>query len=74
MLEAIQNIEFSVGRDGKVSLPEFRVNTETAKLLKTDPSIHSPDLLARFEETRERKVTEALEKEAARKAKFWKEE
>lgn len=73
MLEALESIEFSVGRDGKVVLPEFRVGADITKLLASDPSLSSPELEARAEEITKLKSAQALEKEAARKAKFRKE-
>lgn len=70
MLAALESIEFSVGRDGQVVLPEFRVGSGIAKLLDTDPSSRSPELEARAEEIMRLKSAQALEKEKARKAKF----
>nr|WP_312972992.1 hypothetical protein [Pseudomonas sp.] len=73
MLEALESIEFSVGRDGKVVLPEFRVGSDIARQLGTDPSVNSPKLDARAQEIMKLKSAQALEKEAARKAKFHRE-
>lgn len=70
LLEALESIEFSVGRDGQVVLPEFRVGSDIAKLLGTDSSLRSPELEARAEEIIRLKSAQALEKEKARKAKF----
>ncbi len=70
MLKAIETVEYSVGRDGEVTLPEFRVHPAMAHRLRTDPSLHSPELLARVEEVTKLKSAQALAAEAARKAKF----
>lgn len=72
-LQALETIEFSVDRDGNVNLPEFRVGMGMAERLKNDPSVNSPELLARVDAVTEMKTAQALEKEAARKAKFRKE-
>ncbi|KHK66442.1 MULTISPECIES: hypothetical protein [Pseudomonas] len=70
MLKAIETVEYSVDRDGQVSLPEFRMHPSLAKRLHSDPSLHEPQLLARVEEVKKIKITQALAAEAARKAKF----
>ena len=70
MLKAIETVEYSVDRDGQVSLPEFRMHPSLAKRLHTDPSLHEPELLARVEEVKKIKITQALAAEAARKSKF----
>ena len=70
MLQAMETVEYSVGRDGAVVLPEFRVSPSIAKLLSTDPSLSSPELQARADAIKKLKSAQALEKEAARKARF----
>lgn len=70
MLKAIEQVEFSVDRDGQVSLPEFRMHPSVAKRLHSDPSLQDPALLARIEEVKKLKTAKALAAEAARKAKF----
>ncbi|WP_283184417.1 hypothetical protein [Pseudomonas svalbardensis] len=70
MLKAIETVEYSVDRDGQVSLPEFRMHPSLAKRLHSDPSLQEPELLARVEEVKKLKITQALAAEAARKSKF----
>ncbi|KAA8553763.1 hypothetical protein [Pseudomonas marginalis] len=70
MLKAIEQVEYSVDRDGQVSLPEFRMHPSVAKRLHSDPSLQDPALLARIEEVKKLKTAKALAAEAARKAKF----
>ncbi|MDP9687701.1 UNVERIFIED_ORG: hypothetical protein J2W82_001357 [Pseudomonas mohnii] len=70
MLKAIEQVEYSVGRDGQVSLPEFRMHPSLAKRLHSDPSLQEPELLARVEEVTKLKSAQALREEAARKSKF----
>lgn len=70
MLEAIEQVEYSVDRDGQVSLPEFRMHPSLAKRLHSDPSLQEPALLARAEEVKKLKIAQALAGEAARKSKF----
>jgi len=70
MLKAIEQVEYSVDRDGQVSLPEFRMHPSVAKRLHSDPSLQEPALLARVEEIRKLKTAQALAKEAERKSKF----
>lgn len=70
MLKAIEQVEYSVDRDGQVSLPEFRMHPSLAKRLHSDPSFQEPALLARAEEIKKLKIAQALAEEAARKSKF----
>jgi len=70
MLKAIEQVEYSVDRDGQVSLPEFRMHPSVAKRLHSDPSLQEPALLARVEEIKKLKTAQALAKEAERKSKF----
>ncbi|WP_207877810.1 hypothetical protein [Pseudomonas sp. 32_A] len=70
MLKAIEQVECSVGRDGQVSLPEFRMHPSLVKRLHSDPSLQDPALLARAEEIKKLKIAQALAEETARKSKF----
>ncbi|MBK3453261.1 MULTISPECIES: hypothetical protein [Pseudomonas] len=70
MLKAIEQVEYLVGRDGQVSLPEFRMHPSLAKRLHSDPSLQEPALLARVGEVKKLKIAQALAEEAARKTKF----
>jgi hypothetical protein len=70
MLKAIEQVEYSVDRDGQVSLPEFRMHPSLAQRLHSDPSLQEPALLARVEEVKKLKTARALAQEAARKSKF----
>ncbi|WPO97519.1 hypothetical protein SFA35_12610 [Pseudomonas sp. HR96] len=70
MLKAIEQVEYSVGRDGQVSLPEFRMPPSLANRVHSDPSLQEPELLARVDEVTKLKTAQALSKEATRKSKF----
>ncbi|MFI7836977.1 hypothetical protein [Pseudomonas asiatica] len=70
MLKAIEQVHYSVDRDGQVSLPEFRMHPSLAKRLHSDPSLQEPALLARVEEMKKLKTAQALGEEVARKSKF----
>lgn len=70
LLQALESIEFTVDRYGNVSLPEFRVGSAMAERMKSDDSLNSPEFQARAAAIRASKSAQALEKEAARKAKF----
>ncbi|MCV4286767.1 hypothetical protein OH708_02490 [Pseudomonas capsici] len=70
MLKAIEQVEYSVDRNGQVSLPEFRMHPDLAKRLHSDPSLRDPVLLAKAEEIKALKTAQALAGEAARKSKF----
>ncbi|HCL3148589.1 TPA: hypothetical protein N2A34_006427, partial [Pseudomonas aeruginosa] len=70
MLKAIEQVEYSVNRDGQVSLPEFRIHPSVAKRLHSDSSLQEPALLARVEEIKKLKTAQALVEEAERKSKF----
>ncbi|WDM57701.1 hypothetical protein K4A76_14585 [Pseudomonas sp. NEEL19] len=70
MLKAIEQVTYSVDRDGQVSLPEFRMHPTLVKRLQSDPSLKDPVLLARAEQVKQLKIAQALEEEASRKSKF----
>ncbi|MCT8951462.1 hypothetical protein MN546_03205 [Pseudomonas lundensis] len=70
ILKAIEQVEYSVDRNGQVSLPEFRMHPDLAKHLHSDPSLRDPVLLAKAEEIKALKTAQALAGEAARKSKF----
>ncbi|OSN64411.1 hypothetical protein BV349_03825 [Pseudomonas syringae pv. actinidiae] len=70
MLKAIERVAYSVGRDGQVSLPEFRMHPSLAYSLHSDPSLQEPELLARVDEVTKLKTAQALSEEATRKSKF----
>lgn len=70
MLKAIEQVEYSVDRNGQVLLPEFRMHPNLAKHLHSDPSLRDPALLSRVEEVKTLKTAQALAEEAARKSKF----
>lgn len=70
MLKAIDQVQYSVDRDGQVSLPEFRMHPSLAKRLHSDPSLQEPALLARVDEVKKLKTAQALSEEATRKSKF----
>lgn len=70
MLNAIERLKFSVGRDGQVPLPEFLMSPRSAERLHSDPSLREPELLTKLEEVKKLKTAEALSEEAERKSKF----
>lgn len=69
-LKALEGIELSVDRDGNVNLPELRVGRVMAERIKNDASLHSPEHQAKADAITRLKSAKAMEREAARKAKF----
>lgn len=69
-LRALEGIELSVDRDGNVNLPELRVGSGMAERIRNDASLHSPEHQAKADAITRLKSVKALEREAARKAKF----
>lgn len=66
-LEAFRKLEFVVGRDGTVSLPEIHVgNMDMVKQLESMGEEYHRE----FERLKEEKVAHAKAQEAIRKAKF----
>jgi hypothetical protein len=66
----IEKIEFVADRYGNVNLPEIHTSPETGKKMAAAMEAISPEFEERFEQLKARKIKEALEREAARKAKF----
>lgn len=66
----LEKIEFFVDKDGNVRMPELHANAETAQRMIAALEAEPPEFQARVEEIKERKIAEAREREAARKAKF----
>jgi hypothetical protein len=69
-VEALEKIEFGIDRHGNPSLPQFHVSPEMAKKLFDQLSSQGPEFEARVEDIKRRKISEAQEREAARRAKF----
>lgn len=69
-LEAMRRIEFSVGRDGTVSLPEIHLGSGTAQKMIAELEAQPPEYHAEMERLKAEKIAAALEREAVRKAKF----
>lgn len=73
-LEALDSVDFSVGRDGTVQVPHMIAGGEDVGQLVRASLLQSPDLQARFKLITALKSEQALERESSRKAKFVKEE
>lgn len=69
-IAALDSVEFSVGRDGSIQKPQMMVGTEVMNRIRHDPSLRSAELQAKAQMITELKSAQALEREAARKAKF----
>lgn len=72
ILAALDSVEFSVGRDGTVQVPQLIVGADIMKQILSESSLHSSELQAKADAITELKSTQALEREYARKAKFFK--
>lgn len=68
--EMLEKIEFSADKFGKVKLPEIHAGSEAAASLKKALEDASPEFHQRIEELKARKIAEALDREAKRKARF----
>ena len=70
IIEMLEKVEFGVGRDGTVSMPQLHTGIEMYERLKTEPSLRGPDFVERINKIKERKAKLALIKESERRAKF----
>jgi hypothetical protein len=70
MLEILRKIELGVDRDGTVSMPQLHVGPEMAERIKKELKNVPPEIEAEIERVKAEKIHEALDREAARKAKF----
>ncbi len=69
-LEMLEKIEFSVDRQGNVSLPEMHVGAEMGAKLIAQLEAQPQEFKDQIELVKARKSSDALEREASRKAKF----
>ena len=69
-LEALNKVEFSVDRNGKISMPQLHVNPETAERIARETQNTPPEILAKIEKVQAEKTQAALAREAERKSKF----
>jgi len=69
-LAMLERIEFMATKEGVVDMPEIHVNPETAEKMMAALEASSPEFQAKVEALKARKIAEALDREAARKAKF----
>jgi len=69
-IDMLEKVEFSVGRDGSVSLPQIHVGPGGIESIKSNAELNSPEFQALSEEIIKRKSAEALDRESKRKAKF----
>jgi hypothetical protein len=69
-IEMISKIELSVGRDGKVSMPEIHAGSEMAQKLFTELSSQPPEFSEEVEKIKAEKTAEAFKREEIRKQKF----
>lgn len=70
MLEGLKKVEFGVGRDGSVSLPQIHLAPDQHKALMEDLESRGDDFHARWGDVVEEKTKAAIEREIERKAKF----
>ena len=70
MLEMLRKIEFGVSRDGTVSMPQIHVGPDMAERIAKELKNVPPEIEAEFKEVKAKKVEDALDREAERKAKF----
>lgn len=70
MLEMLRKIEFGVGRDGAVSMPQIHVGPGMAERLAEELKNVPPEIEAEIQQVKAEKVQQALDREAERKAKF----
>lgn len=68
-LEMFRKIEFGVGRDGSVSLPEIHIGFEPQKLI-AELDAQPPEYQAEIERLKAEKTAAALERERLRKTRF----
>ncbi len=69
-LELIQKVDFGVDENGKVTLPEF-MNTDPKFFAElTEYQAAHPEFTQKVDEIKTKKAQEALQREAARKARF----
>lgn len=72
-IEMLEKIEFGVDRNGNVSIPQIHAGTAAIETFRRDETMNSIEFGDKVAKIKETKSAEALEKEAARKAKFAKE-
>lgn len=70
MLEMLRKIELGVGRDGTVSMPQIHVGPGMAERIAKELENVPPEIEAEIQQVKAEKVQQALDREAARKAKF----
>lgn len=68
--EMIEKIQFAADKFGQVRLPEIHAGPEAAAKLKKSLDDAPPEFQHRIEEIKARKIAEALDREAQRKARF----
>ncbi|WP_085725774.1 hypothetical protein [Pseudomonas sp. R37(2017)] len=69
-LEMLEKIEFSADKTGEVKLPEIHLGTDAFNEFARTMQESTPEYNELVEDIKERKITEALEREIERKAKF----
>lgn len=72
-IEMLEKIEFGVDRDGNVSMPQIHAGTAAIESFRRDATMNSIEFENEVAKIKELKSVEALERESARKAKFFKE-
>ncbi|WP_278387266.1 hypothetical protein [Pseudomonas oryzihabitans] len=73
-IEMLEKIEFSVDRDGNVSLPQIFGGHGLLEMLSQNKEMNTEEYKSKVEEITQRKSQEALQREISRKAKFLKED
>jgi hypothetical protein len=72
-IEMLEKIQFGVDRNGSVSIPQIHAGTAAIDAFRRDKTMNSIEFEEKVSKITEMKSAEALERKAARKAKFTKE-
>lgn len=66
----LEKIELAADKNGEVKMPEIHAAPEIAERMMKELQASSPEFQERVKMIKEKKIAEALDREAARKAKF----
>jgi hypothetical protein len=69
-LAMLEKIELSADKHGKVHMPQVHASPEVAERMVVALEASPPEFREKVEKVKQRKIADALEREAARKAKF----
>lgn len=69
-LAALEKMEFGVDKDGNLQMPQFHAPPDIAERMVAELEARPPEFKEKIEQVKQQKTEEAIEREAARKAKF----